>query len=184
MLPWEISCPPSGPFLNMYSPLSLSLSGRPLARHGGLLGASLVAYWVLLRMGWGWGLGGAGYLSGTAGVEGWLPAPRGYESARASPSRQMLRRGWELGWRGFLGTFLEEDLGTGCRPEPVPQPTSLCPAQQIPCPCFAQLTLQTREARPHLPTPASPKHLLGHSRGWAAAARLPSHPLQRGQQGL
>lgn len=121
-------------------------------------------------MAWGRGLGGPGYLprphrAGAQVAESWLPASRGCESARASPTRQMVCRGWELGWRGLLGTFLEKDLGTGVAAGSHLLSLPAC-AQltKYPCPCFSQLTLWIQEARPRLPTQASPKHFFSHSR--------------------
>lgn len=65
-----------------------------------------------------WGLGGAGYLPHPylADATGGLTLasnPLADESASISQARQMGCRGKEVGWRGLLGTFLEEDLGTG-----------------------------------------------------------------------
>lgn len=98
-------------------------------------------------------------------TECWLLTLGENESASTTPSRQMGCRGQELGWRGLLGTFLEEDLGTDAAARSHHLSLPACAQfSKHPCPCFSQLTLWIHEARPCWPTLAGSKHGFNHSR--------------------
>lgn len=98
-------------------------------------------------------------------TECWLLTLGGNESASTTPSRQMGCRGQELGWRGLLGTFLEEDLGTDAAARSHHLSLPACAQlSKHPCPCFSQLTLWIHEARPCWPTLAGSKHGFNHGR--------------------